>query len=116
MRLLRTGCLIVGLATVAGCSRQQTAMCEPDLRYSTARSAQPVQIPDDLSPPDEGDALRLPSPSVVASPTVAGECLEAPPGFFGDSRPFGRTEDEERQPPSEQPEPTPPAGDRDIGN
>jgi hypothetical protein len=116
MHFLRIGCLIVGLAAVASCSRQETVACEADLRYSTARSAPPVQIPDDLSPPDEGDALRLPPLSVVGSPTVAGECLETPPGFFGDSRPFGRTEGEERQPPPEQAEPTPPVGDRDIDN
>jgi|SRR5687767_6452136 len=116
MQLLRSVCLIVGLAAVAGCSRQETVPCEPELRYATAQSAPPVQIPDDLSPPNEADALRLPPPSVAGSPTVAGECLEAPPGFFGDSRPFGRTEGEERQPPAQQAEPPPPAGDRDIAN
>jgi hypothetical protein len=40
-----------------------------------------VQIPDDLSPPSETDALRLP-PDVVADrrqPTQP--CLESPPAF-----------------------------------
>ena len=87
--------LIVGLAAMAGCSRQDTTACEPDTRYTTARSAPPVQIPDDLSPPDESDALRLP-PDVGSAPlTVAGECLEAPPSFFGDSRPFRRGDEPE---------------------
>ena len=69
MHFCRTWCAIVGLAAIAGCSRQETMPCEPDARYSTARSAPPVQIPDDLSPPDESDAMRLP-PDVgaVASP------------------------------------------------
>ena len=90
MRFCRTWCAIVGLVAIAGCSRQETTPCEPDARYSTARSAPPVQIPDDLSPPDESDAIRLPSEvgAVAVAAITAGECLEAPPPFFGDSRPF----------------------------
>jgi hypothetical protein len=95
MRFRRTWCAIVGLAAVAGCSRQQTTPCEPEARYATARSAPPVQIPDDLSPPNEADALRLP-PDLSGAPTiVAGECLEAPPSFFGESRPFDVSADAE---------------------
>ena len=110
--------LIVGLAAVAGCSRQETTACEPEVRYSTARSAPPVQIPDDLSPPDEGDAIRLPPDVSAATSTTAGECLEAPPSFFGDSRPFRRGDDAEdqRQAPVEQGEGPSPAGDRVIDN
>jgi hypothetical protein len=89
MRSIRTACLIVGLAASAGCSRQEVGPCEPEARYSTARSAQPVQIPDDLSPPNESDALRLPPSSVASGPIVAGACLETPPPFFGESRPVG---------------------------
>jgi hypothetical protein len=48
-----------------------------------------VQIPDDLSPPNESDALRLPPVAVVSGPIVAGACLEAPPPFSGESRPVG---------------------------
>ena len=88
MRLTRTWCAIVGLAAITGCSRQQTGPCVPEARYSTARSAQPVQIPDDLSPPDESDAIRLPADVVPVASITAGECLETPPPFFGDSRPF----------------------------
>jgi uncharacterized lipoprotein len=89
MRSIRTACLIVGLAASAGCSRQEVGPCEPEARYSTARSAQPVQIPDDLSPPNESDALRLPPLGVVSGPIVAGACLEAPPPFSGESRSAG---------------------------
>src|SRR5690606_35879281 len=53
-------CLVASLAVLGGCSRQPTSTCEPAARYSTAGSAPPMQIPDDLSPPDEADALRLP--------------------------------------------------------
>ncbi len=49
-----------------------------------------MQIPDDLSPPDESDAIRLPADTgaVAVVAITAGECLETPPSFFGDSRPF----------------------------
>jgi len=95
MRLNRTWCVIVGLVAITGCSRQQPAPCEPEARYSTARSAQAVQIPDDLSPPDESDAIRLPADVAPVASITAGECLEAPPPFFGDSRPFLNTAEEE---------------------
>ena len=88
MRLTRAWCAIVGLAAVAGCSRQQTGPCEPEPRYSTARSVAPVRIPDDLSPPDESDAIRLPADPRPAGSITAGECVEKPPSFFGESRPF----------------------------
>ena len=97
MRFCRTWCAIVGLTAIAGCSRQQTTPCEPDARYATARSALPVQIPDDLSPPNESDALRLPPDLGSSGAVAAGECLETPPPFFGDSRPFLSAEEPSRQ-------------------
>jgi uncharacterized lipoprotein len=97
MRLSRTWCVIVGLTAVAGCSRQETLPCQPEARYSTARSSPPVQIPDDLSPPDESDAIRLPADLAPAGAITAGECLETPPPFSGDSRPFLSSEDAEGQ-------------------
>ena len=97
MRSTRTWCVIVGLAAVAGCSRNETLPCQPEARYSAARSAPPVQIPDDLSPPDESDAIRLPADIAPAGSITAGECLETPPPFSGDSRPFLTSEDTEGQ-------------------
>jgi uncharacterized lipoprotein len=94
MRFCRAWCALVGLAALAGCSRQETLPCEPEARYSTARSAPPVQIPDDLSPPDESDAIRLPSDVGTGGSITAGECLEEPPPFFGDSRPFVTDDDD----------------------
>jgi hypothetical protein len=78
-------------ALLVGCSRKESMTCAPTERYSTAQSVQPVQIPDDLSPPDESGALRLP-PDVGASRRAATEppCLESPPSFFAD-RPAGRS-------------------------
>ena len=86
-------CLIVGVAAITGCSRGETLPCQPEVRYATARSAPPVQIPDDLSPPDESDAIRLPADAVSAGSIKAGDCLETPPPFSGDSRPFLTSED-----------------------
>jgi hypothetical protein len=85
-------CLRVALAASAcicaltGCGRENTVACEATERYSTATSAPPVRIPDDLSPPDETDSLRLPA---EAGPTVAPTrpCLESPPGFYADGAP-----------------------------
>jgi hypothetical protein len=63
-----------------------------------------VQIPGDLSPPDEDDAVRVP-PDVggsVARPTE--ECLESPPTFSGGFRPGARTtEPAEPAPASDEP-------------
>lgn len=78
-------CLVASVALLAGCSRQPTSNCEPVERYSTASSAPPIQIPDDLSPPNEADALRLP-PGAVANVTPSDRCLESPPPFSGASR------------------------------
>lgn len=93
----RTLCVIVGLTAIAGCSRQQTGPCEPDARYSKASSALPVQIPDDLSPPDESDAIRLPTDVAAVASITAGVCLEKAPPFSGNSRPFLAEPEESRK-------------------
>jgi hypothetical protein len=93
----RTLCVIVGLTAIAACSRQQTGPCEPDARYSKASSAPPVQIPDDLSPPDESDAIRLPTDVAAVASITAGVCLEKAPPFSGNSRPFLAEPEESRK-------------------
>jgi len=144
MRSTRAWCVIVGLAAIAGCSRHQTLPCEPEARYSTARSVAPVRIPDDLSPPDESNAIRLPTDVVPVGSITAGDCTEKPPSFFGESRPFQTVEEGSRKarrearreakrearaevpaaqsasapaaPPPERSEPAPPDSDRTIEN
>lgn len=82
-----------------------------------------MQIPDDLSPPDEADALRLP-PGAGGSVAPSDRCLESPPPFSGASR-LGReraaeaadaavTEEAPAAPPAAQPEAV--NGDRVIDN
>jgi hypothetical protein len=117
MRRCATLCLFFGLATVCGCSRQQTANCESAARYSTASSAQPVQIPDDLSPPNESDALRLPPDVAASTAEPSAGCLESPPSFSRDSR-LGRGSTEsndESQTPADAAGPAA-AGERVIEN
>jgi hypothetical protein len=110
--------LVACVATIAGCSRQQTTTCATDARYVTARSAPPVQIPDDLSPPNESDALRLPPDPGVSSTPTSGPCLQSPPSFFGESRPFQRDPDAEEPaaPPADRSAPRGAADDRVIDN
>ena len=113
--------MIVGLVASAGCSRQETVSCNTDPRYVTARSAPPVQIPDDLSPPNERDALRLPPDVGVSDSPTAGPCLQSPPSFFGESRPFQLSSDDDEAAPAApapggQSAPAPDASDRVIDN
>lgn len=102
MRQSAVWCLAAGLAVMAtGCSRQPSSPCEPVERYSTATSAPPIQIPDDLSPPSDADALRL--PQVAATNTSPGDrCLESPPPFSTNGR-AGRERAAEPAPAEAQP-------------
>ncbi len=70
----------VGCVILVGCHRSNTSGCEDTRRYANAASASPVQIPDDLTPPSETDALRLP-PVVANNRAPTQPCLEDPPAF-----------------------------------
>jgi hypothetical protein len=82
---LATALLLCGLA---GCGREHTLACEATARYASATSAPPVQIPDDLSPPDETNSLHLP-PEGGTTAALTRPCLESPPGFYADGAPGG---------------------------
>ena len=87
----RGGAAFAAVAVACGlgaCAHDKSVACEPTGRYTTATSAGPVRIPDDLNPPDETDSLRLPPES---GPAVARTkpCLESPPGFYADGVPAG---------------------------
>jgi hypothetical protein len=81
--VLVTAVVVGGL--LAACSHDRGNQCGDDLRYTRARTVAPVRIPDDLSPPDETDSLRLPegvAPQASAAADSASEqCLETPPQF-----------------------------------
>jgi hypothetical protein len=77
------------LSIVSGCARDFGELCEDPSRYAGGREIPPVQVPDDLSVPDETQALRVPrvaesSPS-QPSPSGRGSCLESPPSYFDGS-------------------------------
>jgi hypothetical protein len=80
-------CGFLGLAAalggmlLAGCHHSATLACEDTQRYASAESVQPVQIPDDLSPPSETEALRLPPVVPANGPAPTRPCLESPPAF-----------------------------------
>ena len=78
--MIRSLAVLTTLAVLAGCGGGRELRCESTDRYQGARSVQPVRVPDDLSVPDESDALRIPPPP--ESTTAAREtCLEYPPRF-----------------------------------
>ena len=81
----------LGCSLLVGCHRSNTSGCEDTRRYAKAASASPVQIPDDLTPPSETDALRLP-PAVVNSRAPTQPCLEDPPAFSEQIRLGGRAD------------------------
>jgi len=87
---------------IGGCSRNAGFRCENPDRYTGAEEVAPLTIPDDLDPPSEVEALRIPQ---TGSTTVASEpgasdapqegpadgdvesCTEAPPDFFQEGLP-----------------------------
>ncbi len=88
---MRSGfALAVVACALSGCGRDHTVACEATERYSTAVSAPPVRIPDDLSPPDETNSLRLPAeagPAPAPAAALTRPCLESPPGFYAEGAP-----------------------------
>jgi hypothetical protein len=77
---------ILAVCALTACGRDKTRGCESTERYATAVSSQPVQIPDDLSPPNETEALRLPPDTGANAKPPSQPCLESPPSFFGEER------------------------------
>jgi hypothetical protein len=77
------GLLLLPMLAGAGCAGDRMARCEDDARYRDAPIAAPIRVPDDLSIPDESQAIRVPPPSVSGVPErEPGRCLESPPDFF----------------------------------
>jgi len=117
---MRVALVAALLATLlSACGGRQGLHCEDKARYASATSAQPVRIPDDLTPPNESDALRLP-PAVGEQKPPSEPCLESPPNFFSDGGPRRLRRDAEQpaeEAPAEAPESEPePDGERVIEN
>ena len=87
---------------VGGCSRNSGLRCENQARYGGAQEVAPLVIPDDLDPPAEVEALRIPQTGSTAAASEPGaseapqeasadgdvdSCTEAPPDFFQEGLP-----------------------------
>jgi hypothetical protein len=116
MRSLELGAAaLLAVCVLAGCSRDKVRPCDVDGRYSAAESVPPVRIPDDLSPPNESDALRVPPETGAAGRTAPG-CLETPPAFGTSGRGTGTAPPERPVGADAPPDEPPPGGDREISN
>lgn len=73
-------CFIL-VTLLAACSHDETIECPGGTRYQSAASAGALRIPDDLSVPDETDALQIPGSVAPPDPGVEVECLEYSPAF-----------------------------------
>jgi uncharacterized lipoprotein len=78
----------VAVLFVSGCGRDALLRCENPEMYSGTGERAPIQIPDDLSVPNESDALRIPPGERLAvvedddDESVAAPCLELPPNYY----------------------------------
>ena len=87
---------------ICGCSRNAGLRCENQARYDGAEEVAPLMIPNDLDPPSEAEALRIPAtgestvasesqasgePQDSAADADAASCTEAPPDFFQEGLP-----------------------------
>ena len=91
---LRIAVAIALVTWLSGCSRNTGLRCEDQARYSGATEVAPLRTPDDLDPPDQTEALRIPgtpNTGVASETAIAGEvgdtgdvasCTELPPEFF----------------------------------
>ena len=86
-----TRVLIALLATgwLSACGGGFGLRCEDPARYTDSGEIAPVRIPDDLSPPDESESLRIPAPAEgeIEQVSSRGACLESPPDFYEASPP-----------------------------
>jgi hypothetical protein len=81
--MIRSLLILVPVLALVGCFGDRELRCESTERFQGARSVQPVRVPDDLSVPDESEALRIPPPPADDDATAAAReaCLEYPPDF-----------------------------------
>ena len=85
--------LVVCIAAITGaaCSGDGGMRCEDPGLYRTSSSASPVRVPDDLSVPDESQALQIPpgEPLPIRDEDDPPPCLELPPDFFDENQQQG---------------------------
>ena len=77
------GLALIGvlLMVTAACSREQRLICERPALYRSADSGGRIAVPDDLSVPDESEALAIPDPSAPLDSGPIERCLEFSPAY-----------------------------------
>lgn len=71
----------VAVSIVGACSRgEERPDCSRATAYQSAAAGRELEIPDDLSVPDESDALEIPD-QVAQVEESSSECLEHSPAF-----------------------------------
>ena len=85
-RALTLALVLVTVGITAGCGATR---CEKPDRYAGSGELPPVQVPDDLTPPDESRSLRIPQMADKERRSVSrrGPCLESPPDYFEGGQP-----------------------------
>lgn len=73
---------VVAAVAASACSGNKALSCEEDDRYVASISTNRVRVPDDLTLPDESEALVIPSEVDVAAAGDDVSCLELPPGYI----------------------------------
>lgn len=79
-----TACTVLALLA-AGCGRDAQLRCENPEAYYNAAQRPPIRVPDDLSVPDQSEALSIPPRDRIgteAPATPDRPCLEFPPRFY----------------------------------
>jgi hypothetical protein len=79
---LPTAAAALAVVLLSACAGKETVVsCEDVTAYREAGSVGPLRVPDDLSVPDESEALRIPEPELGDPDLEAARCLELSPGF-----------------------------------
>jgi len=62
MTFLRSALAVVALASIAGCSLFSTNKSSPEYKAASARAAQPLEVPPELTAPTMDDRYAIPDP------------------------------------------------------
>lgn len=70
---------------LSGCSGDRALSCADSEQYADSGSIAPWSVPNDLSPPDESDALQIPNVREDDA-SEPSECLETPPRYYDEDQ------------------------------
>lgn len=81
----RVAICVAACVLSTACGRDALLRCENAEAYLNAEERPPIRVPDDLTVPNQGEALRIPPAEQVPGRvrnTPNGPCLESPPDFY----------------------------------